>query len=83
MKKAVSILLTIAMCMGMLFAIVPTVSATEPEPAPSGVVYYENNFNALSIASLVDSDCDLKPFAMKYIQAFSGKWNAEGNGNED
>ena len=25
-------------------------------------------------ASLVDSDCDLKPFTMKYIEAFSGKY---------
>ena len=26
-------------------------------------------------ASLADSDCDLKPFAMKYIEAFSGKYD--------
>ena len=26
-------------------------------------------------ASLVDSNCDLKPFAMKYIEAFSGKYD--------
>ena len=26
-------------------------------------------------ASLVDSDCDLKPFTMKYIEAFSGKYD--------
>ena len=55
MKKALSILLTIAMCMGLLVAIVPTVSATEPDPTPSGAVYYEENFNAPSLASLVDS----------------------------
>ena len=28
-------------------------------------------------ASLVDDNCDLKPFAMKYIEAFSNKWNSE------
>ena len=56
MKKAVSILLTIAMCLGMLVAIVPTVSATEPEITPSGAVYYEENFNDPSYATLVDSD---------------------------
>ena len=56
MKKAVSILLTVAMCMGMLVAIVPTVSATEPDPTPSGAVYYEENFNDPSYAALVDSD---------------------------
>ncbi|MBO6092770.1 MAG: endo-1,4-beta-xylanase, partial [Oscillospiraceae bacterium] len=26
-------------------------------------------------ASLVDSNCDLKPFAMKYIEAFSGRYD--------
>ncbi|MBO4308997.1 MAG: hypothetical protein J5885_04115 [Clostridia bacterium] len=56
MKKAVSVLLTIAMCMGMLVAIVPTVSATEPDPTPSGAVYYEENFNDPAYATLVDSD---------------------------
>ena len=30
-------------------------------------------------ASLADSDCELKPFTMKYIEAFSGKYNC-GNG---
>ena len=28
-------------------------------------------------ASLMDSDCNLKPFTMKYIEAFSGKTNRE------
>ena len=56
MKKAVSILLTIAMCMGMLIAIVPTISAEEPVPTPSGAVYYEEDFNDPSYASLVDAD---------------------------
>ena len=27
-------------------------------------------------SSLVDYNCDLKPFAMKYIEAFSNKWNS-------
>ncbi len=27
-------------------------------------------------ASLVDENCDLKPFTMKYIEAFSKKWNS-------
>lgn len=56
MKKAISILLTVAMCMGMLVAIVPTVSATGPDPAPSGAVYYEENFNDPAYAALVDAD---------------------------
>ena len=28
-------------------------------------------------ASLVDSDCEMKPFTMKYIEAFSEKYNTE------
>ena len=36
-------------------------------------------------ASLVDADCDLKPFTMKYIEAFSGKYDREKRmgGNRD
>ncbi len=36
-------------------------------------------------ASLVDADCNLKPFTMKYIEAFSGKYDREKRmgGNRD
>lgn len=45
------------------------------EKPPDAFYYHQLDYG--EEASLVNSRCDPKPFTMKYIEAFSGKYNHE------